>query len=549
TANGLIPAGSWTHVAATYERTSGLVTLYVNGAQAVQQGIASGLTIETSSDLYLGTRKSSKNPGEAGIHFTGRLDETEIFNRALSQSEIQAIYKAGALGKCTCTGAASGPTAWWPGDGDGRDITGNGNTAILTNMGFALGRVGQAFKFQGIQASNIKINASPTIDIGNASTAGSTIEMWVNPSSGDVSSTRPLAEYNNSVGGVGSQFYLNINQAVQVSPGAIFANLVDTSNTNHFVATPVGGFVTANTWQHVAVTYDKASGIANVYYNGNVVGTQNIGANLVLQTTYPLFFGVRASGSGITPYAGAEDEMDVFNRALTPSEILSIYNEGLSGKYKSVATPTGGAGSTANAGSDATLTFSGGVTVAGTTQQVPLDPTQYPTLPAVQTPLGLYYDVSTSATFSGTVTVCFNLPLVTTSAGFNSLGIDHLENGVWVNRTGSLNFGTHTACSTPLNSLSPFAIGQLSPTAAKVTVSGHVLAAGGAGLRNATVTMIDGNGVTRRFITNAFGYYQFDDVTTGQSYVLGVESRRFTYASRAIVVTDTLADVDFTPQE
>ena len=33
--------------------------------------------------------------------FNGLLDEPSIYNRALSQTEIQAIYHAGSAGKCT----------------------------------------------------------------------------------------------------------------------------------------------------------------------------------------------------------------------------------------------------------------------------------------------------------------------------------------------------------------------------------------------------------------------------------------------------------------
>ena len=61
--------------------------------------------------------------------------------------------------------------------------------------------------------------------------------------------------------------------------------------------------------------------------------------------------------------------------------------------------------------------------------------------------------------------------------------------------------------------------------------------------------MTDTQGVTRRVITNSFGSYTFDNVQSGGSYIVGVESRRFHYETRVIQVTDTLADVDFSPIE
>ena len=36
----------------------------------------------------------------SGSNVDGRIDEIEVFNRALSASEIQAIYNAGSAGKC-----------------------------------------------------------------------------------------------------------------------------------------------------------------------------------------------------------------------------------------------------------------------------------------------------------------------------------------------------------------------------------------------------------------------------------------------------------------
>jgi hypothetical protein len=43
------------------------------------------------------------SPCSADSPFTGILDEIAIFNRALSASEIQAIYKAGTNGMCAPT--------------------------------------------------------------------------------------------------------------------------------------------------------------------------------------------------------------------------------------------------------------------------------------------------------------------------------------------------------------------------------------------------------------------------------------------------------------
>src|SRR5262249_35354943 len=40
--------------------------------------------------------------GPPGIPFNGLIDEVSIYSRALSASEIQAIFAAGSAGKCKC---------------------------------------------------------------------------------------------------------------------------------------------------------------------------------------------------------------------------------------------------------------------------------------------------------------------------------------------------------------------------------------------------------------------------------------------------------------
>ena len=76
-----LPAGTWTHLAATYDGT--VVALYVNGTQ-VSTTFASGSIISATGALKLG--------GNAiwGEWFNGLIDEVRIYSRALSAGEIQA---------------------------------------------------------------------------------------------------------------------------------------------------------------------------------------------------------------------------------------------------------------------------------------------------------------------------------------------------------------------------------------------------------------------------------------------------------------------------
>jgi len=86
------------------------------------------------------------------------------------------------------------------------------------------------------------------------------------------------------------------------------------------------------------------------------------------------------------------------------------------------------------------------------------------------------------------------------------------------------------------------------PTAAPVSVSGRVRTVDGRGLRGAIVSITDGNGTIRQVTTSTFGYYRFEGVTAGESYFVGVASKRYRFSSIFVNVTDELSGLDFYPE-
>lgn len=85
-------------------------------------------------------------------------------------------------------------------------------------------------------------------------------------------------------------------------------------------------------------------------------------------------------------------------------------------------------------------------------------------------------------------------------------------------------------------------------TAASVTVSGRVLGPKGTMLAGAAVSLINSEGETFTTRTNSFGYYRFDGVEIGQSVIISVSAKRYTFAPKAVDVGDHLDGVDFYPQ-
>lgn len=90
---------------------------------------------------------------------------------------------------------------------------------------------------------------------------------------------------------------------------------------------------------------------------------------------------------------------------------------------------------------------------------------------------------------------------------------------------------------------------QIGSTAAGVSISGRILTPDGRGLRNAQVTIVGPDGVARTVTTSSFGYYRFDDVESGQTYVVGVSMKRYRFTSRLVQVVDNAADIDFVGME
>ena len=65
---------------------------------------------------------------------------------------------------------------------------------------------------------------------------------------------------------------------------------------------------------------------------------------------------------------------------------------------------------------------------------------------------------------------------------------------------------------------------------------------------NATVILTDSNGNTRATRTGSFGYYRFDEVEAGQTYIFNVSSRRYSFAPQVVTVTEDLTELNFTAQ-
>jgi hypothetical protein len=116
----------------------------------------------------------------------------------------------------------------------------------------------------------------------------------------------------------------------QGGPGDLFSDVKDVSGNDHILVS-APGILVSNQFQHVAVTYDKASGAGVLYVNGNVAFSANLG-NFTPQTSYDLSLGRRQTHDPPGVFNGMMDEVSVYGRALSASEIQAIYVAGAAGK-------------------------------------------------------------------------------------------------------------------------------------------------------------------------------------------------------------------------
>lgn len=79
--------GGWKFVGASYDGGSGEAKLWVNGDVAVTKNIGAGLDLATHGSIRMG------GVGSDGTHFKGRMAHMQVYNKALSQEQVQLIHQ------------------------------------------------------------------------------------------------------------------------------------------------------------------------------------------------------------------------------------------------------------------------------------------------------------------------------------------------------------------------------------------------------------------------------------------------------------------------
>ena len=233
---------------------------------------------------------------------------------------ISLIRRLGFMSLEAPTPESPGPIAFWLGNNNEEDSVGSNHGRAIGRLAYVPGHRGTAFYFNGTDAA-VKVAAHPKLDVGKGD--GLTIACWISPA--NLSIRSPLVEWNRGGPDLvewGVHLYILRPEEFGLGAGNLFGNIWGTDGTGRNIMAP-GGTIVANKFQHVALTYDKQTGLASLYRDGVAVASLYFGA-FTPQTSYDLYFGSRPAGDGVVRYRGLLDEVQIYNRALTAEEIRRI---------------------------------------------------------------------------------------------------------------------------------------------------------------------------------------------------------------------------------
>lgn len=186
------------------------------------------------------------------------------------------------------------------------DASGSGNTGTLVNASWASGsncRAGSCLSFSG---SNSYMNASSSESLSPQSAI--TISLWIKLNA------IPSGTYNEIVQKYGA-YGLKIDAVTSKVIGYVWG-----APENHYSTTAL----TTGTWYHIAMTFDGS--VHKIYVNGVNENSENDARSIPVSSN-PLRVAGRESAGAGEYINGILDEIRIYNRALSASEIKARYND------------------------------------------------------------------------------------------------------------------------------------------------------------------------------------------------------------------------------
>jgi hypothetical protein len=301
-----LPQNAWSHVALTFDGAE--TRIYVNG-KLVDEDAGSAPTV-SEGNLEIGGA-TEQHPDDQ--YFDGRIDEVRLYNRALSEAEVQAD-KATPIQT-----PQQGPVAAYSFDeGEGttlEDITGNEHEGTIEGAEWARGKYGDSLEFNG-EEDCVTIPKTEDLQFSEEFT----LEAWVRPEGSAEKALPVMAMNDEEAKGEEQQIAWELFAGQSEEPKAWVRKGGASGYNGVYGEEPLP----QKTWSHIALTDDGAH--IRLYVNG-VLGKEENSTNaapLLTAAEGPLTIGCGITNGAFSHFKGRIDEVRIYNRALASKEVADI---------------------------------------------------------------------------------------------------------------------------------------------------------------------------------------------------------------------------------
>jgi hypothetical protein len=242
--------------------------------------------------------------------FTFQLTVTDNLG-AISTSEVIITVNSPVNGASLLNGLIS----YWPLDesaGVAIDVAGGDNNGAPNNVAqVAPGKINTAYAFNGTN-SYVYMGNKANLSL----TSSGSVSAWIYPT--DVTHMGMIVSKGNPGSDLnGFNFGFNYNELYWE-----LANATSHKDGGY----PIAGNIVNNTWYLVTLTWNGS--YVNLYLNGTAVTPPAAQTATPVSNLYPFRIGARGDYLGSTLFQGTIDEVGIWNRALSATEVATLYNSG-----------------------------------------------------------------------------------------------------------------------------------------------------------------------------------------------------------------------------
>ena len=209
---------------------------------------------------------------------------------------------------------SEGIIAFYPFNGNAFDETGNGNDGTVNNAVLIADRDGNANKAYYFNGDNAFINVLTKDILKKVTTRPHTFSVWITLESSVLTTKYVIDAYSEGANGDprGLRF--------ESSNNPTFKWRTDAAN---YLATSSQAILSDTTWHQIVGVFQGTVG--KIFVDGQAKGTT---ASSGTGSAVEFFkFGVLSAGGSDGFYHGSMDEIKIFDRALSDSEVAQMYNE------------------------------------------------------------------------------------------------------------------------------------------------------------------------------------------------------------------------------